>query len=122
RKRKDVAYKERTISKRKSNVKEFLKLSNKFIWEIDSENIECTYEDLVGRNLEHSTRRAYQSNISTFLEYLRSRKSIEIYNTIGVRVPDVFDQFHKFFHRKDDNDVRVAPPKKDVLHLFFDSL
>lgn len=120
--RRALGYTEHTITLGLRNINEFLTLVNKFIWEIDSEDIELFYEDLVGRNLAHSTRRSYQSNISTFLEYLRSRKSIEIYNTIGVRVPDVFDQFNKFFHRKDDNDVRVAPPQKEVLHLFFDSL
>lgn len=120
--RKAVGYTEHTISLGLTNVNEFLTLVNKFIWEIVPEDVELFYEDLVGRNLAHSTRRSYQSNISTFLEYLRSRKSIEIYNTLGVRVPDVFDQFNKFFHRKDDNDVRVVPPKKDILDLFFNSL
>src|SRR5699024_7766502 len=120
--RKALGYTEHTISLGLTNVNEFLTLINKFIWEITPDDIELFYENLVGRNLAHSTRRSYQSNISTFLEYLRSRKSIEIYNTLGVRVPDVFDQFNKFLHRKDDNDIRVAPPKKDVRHSFFSSL
>ncbi|HLR08557.1 MAG TPA: phage integrase N-terminal SAM-like domain-containing protein, partial [Bacillota bacterium] len=72
--RKAVGYTDHTITLGLRNVNEFLTLINKFIWEIDSEDIELFYEDLVGRNLAHSTRRAYQSNISTFLEYLRSRK------------------------------------------------
>ena len=119
---KAVGFTEQTIALNLRNIKEFLSLIDKFIWEIDSEDIELFYIDLVGRNLAHSTRRKYQSNISTFLEYLRNRKANEIYNVIGVRVPEVFDQFNKFFHRRDDNDIRVAPPKKEILDLFFNSL
>lgn len=111
-----------TIASNLRNVNEFLSLIDKFIWEIDKEDIELFYLNLVGRNLAHSTRRKYQSNISTFLNYLRDRKSQEIFNSLGVTIPNVFDKYNKFFHRKDDNDVRVVPPKKEVLDIFFEGL
>ncbi len=119
---KAIGYTEATIALNLRNINEFLDLVDKFIWEITPEDVEVFYVFLVGKNLAHSTRRKYQSNITTFLEYLRSRKSIEINNKLGVRVPDVFDQFNKFFHRKDDNDVRVVPPKKIIVNQLFDSL
>lgn len=119
---KAIGYTEATIYLNLRNINEFLELTNKFIWEITSEDVELFYVFLVGKNLAHSTRRKYQSNITTFLEYLRSRKSIEIYNKLGIRVPEVFDHLNKFFHRKDDNDVRVVPPKKDIINQLFDSL
>lgn len=113
-------YTEKTITLSLRNVREFLDLVDKFIWEITAEDLELFYNFLVGKNLAHSTRRAYQSNISTFLEYLRSRKGIDIYNKLSVPVPDVFDQFNKFFHRKDDTDIRVVPPKKEIINQLFD--
>ncbi|SDI41521.1 Site-specific recombinase XerD [Planococcus glaciei] len=119
---KALGYTDKTIALNLRNIKEFLSLIDKFVWEIDREDIELFYVDLVGRNLAHSTRRKYQSNISTFLEYLRSRKSTEIFNMVGTHVPDVLDQFNKFFHRRDDNDIRIAPPKKEVLDVFFKCL
>lgn len=119
---KAIGYTNETIGLNLRNINEFLKLVDKYIWEVDTEDVEIFYSFLVGKNLAHSTRRKYQSNISTFLEYLRSRKSIEIYNKLGVQVPDVFDQYNKFFHRKDDNDVRVVPPKKDIIDMLFNSM
>lgn len=119
---KAVGYTEATIALNLRNINDFLNLINKFIWEITAEDVELFYIHLIGKNLAHSTRRKYQSNITTFLEYLRSRKSIEIYNKIGVRVPDVFDQFNKFFHRKDDFDVRIVPPKKATIDQLFESM
>lgn len=119
---KALGYTNNTIALNLRNIREFLILIDKFIWEIDKEDVEAFYLNLVGRNLAHSTRRKYQSNISTFLEYLRNRKSQDIYNVLGVTVPNVFDQFNKFFHRRDDNDVRVVPPKKEVLDIFFEGL
>ncbi|QGS37275.1 tyrosine-type recombinase/integrase [Aerococcus viridans] len=119
---KAVGYTEATIALNLRNIHDFLNLIDKFIWEITADDVEMFYIHLIGKNLAHSTRRKYQSNITTFLEYLRSRKSIEIYSKLGVRVPDVFDQFNKFFHRKDDYDVRVVPPKKSTIDQLFDSM
>lgn len=119
---KALGYTSITIASNLRNVREFLLLVDKFIWEIDKDDIELFYLNLVGRNLAHSTRRKYQSNISTFLEYLRDRKAQEIFNKVGVTIPSVFDKYNKFFHRKDDNDVRVVPPKAEILNLFFNGL
>jgi len=111
-----------TIALNLRNINEFLTLSKKFCWEITSEDVEEFYLSLVGKGLAHSTRRKYQSNISTFYDFLRGRKSLVIYNTLGLTVPHVLDDFNKFFHRKDDNDIRVVPPKKDVVEAFFDGM
>ncbi|AZB43799.1 site-specific integrase [Bacillus sp. FJAT-42376] len=111
-----------TVALNLRNIREFMMLSNKFCWEINPDDVENFYLSLLGKGLAHSTRRKYQSNISTFYEYLRARKSADILNKIGVRVPDVLDEFNKFFHRKDDNDVRVVPPNKETLEIFFDGL
>ena len=115
-------YTTETIALNLRNINEFMNLSGKFIWEIDKEDVEIFYAYLVGKNLAHSTRRKYQSNITTFLSYLRSRKQLEIYNTLGVTVPDVIDEFNKFYHRRDDSDVRVAPPRDEVIDTFFNGL
>ncbi|MDX5810229.1 MULTISPECIES: tyrosine-type recombinase/integrase [Bacillus cereus group] len=115
-------YTKQTVALNLRNIEEFVKISGKFVWDITPEDVENFYFSLVGRGLSHSTRRKYQSNISTFYEFLRSRKSIEIFNIVGVLVPNVIDDFNKFFHRKDDNDIRVVPPKKEVLDMFFDGL
>ena len=117
-----VGYTEESIALNLRNIKEFLELIDKYIWDITPEDVDKFYANLVGRNLAHSTRRKYQSNISTFLDYLRTRKSLEIYQKIGVTVPDVFDQFNKIFHRRDDNDIKVVPPKKEIVDIFFDFL
>lgn len=115
-------YTPQTVSLNMRNIDEFLSLSHKFFWEITYEDVEIFYFSLVGRGLSHSTRRKYQSNISTFYNFLKSRKSLEIFNKLGVAVPDVLDEFNKFFHRKDDMDVRVVPPKKEIIDFFFNGL
>ncbi|PEI57462.1 MULTISPECIES: tyrosine-type recombinase/integrase [Priestia] len=115
-------YTHATVALNLRNINEFIELINKFCWEINKSDVEDFYISLLGKGLAHSTRRKYQSNISTFYEYLRSRKNVEIYNKLGVRVPDVLDEFNKFFHRKDDDDVRVVPPKKETLDLFFEEM
>lgn len=117
-----VGYTEESIALNLRNIKEFLELIDKYIWDITPEDVDKFYANLVGRNLAHSTRRKYQSNISTFLDYLRTRKSLEIFQKIGVTVPDVLDQFNKFFHRRDDNDIKVVPPKKEIVDIFFEFL
>ncbi|PKU52175.1 tyrosine-type recombinase/integrase [Lysinibacillus fusiformis] len=111
-----------TVALNLRNINEFLSLSSKFFWEITSDDVENFYLSLVGRGLAHSTRRKYQSNISTFYNFLRNRKSLEIYNVLGVTVPDVLDDFNKFFHRRDDNDIRVVPPRKDIVDTFFEGM
>ncbi|EEL74533.1 site-specific integrase [Bacillus pacificus] len=111
-----------TVALNLRNIDEFIKFNKKYVWEISAEDVEKFYYSLVGKGLSHSTRRKYQSNISTFYSFLKSRKSLELYNSIGVLVPEVIDEFNKFFHRKDDDDVRVIPPKKEILDMFFNEL
>ena len=115
-------YTSSTIALNLRNLEEFIKVSNKFFWEITPNDVENFYLSLVGKGLSHSTRRKYQSNISTFYNFLRNRKALEIYNTLGVTVPEVLDEFNKFFHRKDDNDIRVTPPRKDITDTFFEGM
>ncbi|WP_342503560.1 site-specific integrase [Lysinibacillus sp. FSL L8-0126] len=115
-------YTRQTIALNLRNIEEFIKFTNKKVWEIEAEDVEKFYLSLVGKGLAHSTRRKYQSNISTFYNYLKSRRNLEIKQVTSYVVPDVIDEFNKFFHRKDDNDVRVVPPKKEVLDLFFEGL
>ncbi|MFJ7913766.1 MULTISPECIES: tyrosine-type recombinase/integrase [unclassified Lysinibacillus] len=111
-----------TVALNLRNINEFLSLSNKFCWEITSDDVENFYLSLVGKGLAHSTRRKYQSNISTFYSFLRNRKALEFFNVLGVIVPEVLDDFNKFYHRKDDNDIRVVPPKKVIVDAFFDGM
>ncbi|MCM3390662.1 site-specific integrase [Ureibacillus chungkukjangi] len=111
-----------TVALNLRNINEFLSLSNKFCWDITSEDVENFYLSLVGKGLAHSTRRKYQSNISTFYNFLKNRKALEIINVLGITVPDVLDDFNKFYHRKDDNDIRVVPPKKVITDAFFDGM
>ena len=111
-----------TVALNLRNINEFLSVSNKFCWEITSDDVENFYLTLIGKGLAHSTRRKYQSNISTFYNFLRNRKALEIHNTLGITVPDVLDDFNKFFHRRDDNDTRVTPPKKEIIDTFFEGM
>lgn len=111
-----------TVALNLRNINEFLSLSKKYFWEITSDDVENFYLSLVGKGLAHSTRRKYQSNISTFYSFLRGRKALEVFNVLGVTIPDVLDDFNKFYHRKDDNDIRVVPPKKEIVDAFFDGM
>ncbi|MFJ7950130.1 phage integrase N-terminal SAM-like domain-containing protein [Lysinibacillus sp. NPDC096418] len=122
RQQKVKGYTSHTIALNLRNINEFLTLSNKFCWDITTDDVENFYLSLVGKGLAHSTRRMYQSNISTFYNFLRGRKSLEIFNTLGLTVPDVLDEFNKFFHRKDDNDFRVVAPKKEIVDTFFNGM
>lgn len=115
-------YTKETVALNLRNIGEFINFTEKLVWEINPMDVENFYFSLVGKGLSHSTRRKYQSNISTFYEFLRGRKNLDIFNITGKIVPDVIDDFNKFFHRKDDNDVRVVPPKQEILELFFDEL
>lgn len=104
------------------NTSEFLDVADKFIWEITSADIDNFYSQLVGRGLAYSTRRKYQSNITTFLDYLRSRHSHIIWEKYGVVVPTVLDKFNRHYHRNDDSDGIVVPPRPEVLHRFWGGL
>ncbi|MCD8838317.1 tyrosine-type recombinase/integrase [Staphylococcus arlettae] len=112
-------YTKESIALNIRNVDEFLYLIDKYIWEINPNDVDLFYSYLVGRNLSHSTRRKYQSNINTFTNYLKQRKSIEIYEKVGITLIDVFDSFNKYFHRIDDNDMRVVPPKPEIINVLF---
>lgn len=111
-----------TVSLNLRNIKEFIEFVNKFIWNITPEDVEKFYYSLVGKGLAHSTRRKYQSNISTFYQFLKGRKGIEVYEYTGKIVPDLIDDFNKFYHRKDDENAKVIPPQKEILDLFFEGL
>jgi integrase len=63
-----LGYTEASIALGCRNVSEFLNVAGKCIWEVTTRDIDQFYERLVGRGLAYSTRRKYQSNITTFLE------------------------------------------------------
>lgn len=117
-----VGYTDASIALNLRNVNEFLEMAHKFIWEITTEDVDNFYFGLVGRGLAYSTRRKYQSNITTFLDYLRSRHSHEIWERFGATVPTVLDKFNRHRHRKDDHEGVVSPPDPEVLNRFWDGM
>lgn len=117
-----LGYTDGTISLNIRNINEFLDLCNKFIWDVTSSDIDIFYHNLVGKGLAYSTRRKYQSNITTFLEYLRTRHSNEIWELYRVPVPNVIDKFNRHHHRKDDEDGVVIPPHPEILSRFWDGM
>lgn len=104
------------------NINEFLECTNKFIWEANIHDFDNFYASLVGRGLAYSTRRKYQSNIITFLDYLRSRHSHEIWELFRVQVPTVLDKFNRHHHRKDDREGKVIPPEPALLNRFWEGM
>lgn len=117
-----LGYTESTIALGINCLNEFLDVSNKFIWEVDMLDADQFYLGLVGRGLAYSTRRKYQSTISSFLEYLKSRHGHEIWEKHRVQVPNLFDKFNRYYHRKDDHNGKVIPPRPEILERFWDGL
>lgn len=117
-----LGYTQASIALGTRNVLEFLEVAGKFIWETKTEDIDNFYYGLVGRGLAYSTRRKYQSNISTFLDYLRTRHSLEIWENYRVHVPNLIDKFNKIYHRKDDYDSQIIPPQPAVLARFWSGM
>lgn len=117
-----LGYTQASIDLGVRNVNEFLDVAGKFIWETNMTDIDNFYYGLVGRGLAYSTRRKYQSNISTFLEYLKTRHSHEIWELYGVQVPNLIDKFNKIYHRNDDYDNHVVPPRPELLERFWEGL
>ncbi|MCM3169479.1 tyrosine-type recombinase/integrase [Peribacillus frigoritolerans] len=115
-------YTEASIALGLKCVNEVLDVSVKFIWEITIYDVDNFYMKLVGRGLAYSTRRKYQSTLTTFLDYLRSRHSAEIWEKYGVKVPIVVDKYNKHYHRNDDTDNQVIPPQLEVLERFWESM
>lgn len=114
-----LGYVETTIALGISNVEAFLKVAGKFIWEVTTVDVDRFYEQLVGRGLAYSTRRKYQSNIATFLDYLRSRHAHEIWLRYHVTVPTVLDKFNRHTHRTDDREDAVSPPAPEIRQRFW---
>jgi integrase len=114
-----LGYTEASVALSSRNLDEFLKVIRKFIWEVTTPDIDQFYEQLVGRGLAYSTRRKYQSNITTFLDYLRARHAHEIWQRYRVVVPTVLDKFNRHTHRQDDRDDAVIPPRPEVLERFW---
>ncbi len=114
-----LGYTEETIALNSRNLDEFLKVAAKFIWEITIHDVDQFYEQLVGRGLVYSTRRKYQSNITTFLDYLRSRHAHEIWQRYRVAIPMVLDKFNRHTHRQDDRENAVPPPPPEIRQRFW---
>jgi site-specific recombinase XerD len=117
-----LGYTEASIALSSRNLDEFLRVAGKFIWEVTTHDIDRFYEGLVGRGLAYSTRRKYQSNITTFLDYLRSRHAHEIWQRYRVAVPTVLDKFNRLTHRQDDREDVVSPPRPEVLERFWSGM
>ncbi len=117
-----LGYTEASIALSSRNLDEFLKVADKCIWEVTTHDIDQFYEGLVGRGLAYSTRRKYQSNITTFLDYLRSRHAHDIWQRYRVAVPTVLDKFNRHTHRQDDREDAVIPPRPEVLERFWSGL
>ncbi|WP_207669737.1 tyrosine-type recombinase/integrase [Cellulosilyticum sp. WCF-2] len=117
-----LGYTNETIALNQRNINEFLDIANKFIWEVTPEDFDKFYLSLVGRGLAYSTRRKYQSNIITCLDYLKARHSIELWEKYKVQVPIVLDKFNRHTHRVDDYEGNVIPPEPEVLNRFWDGL
>ncbi len=101
-----------TINLNLKSLNEFLQFSGKFIWELDNTDVDEYYYMMVGKALSYSTRRKYQSAISSFLDYARSRYSGQLWQRYNINFPILFDKFNKHYHRKDDVDRVIIPPKK----------
>jgi site-specific recombinase XerD len=117
-----LGYAEATIALNSRSLDEFLKVTGKFIWEITNHDVDRFYEGLVGRGLAFSTRRKYQSAITTFLDYLRSRHAHEIWQRYRIAVPTVLDKFNRHMHRHDDREDAVAPPPPEIRRRFWDGM
>ena len=107
-----LGYTEASIANNSRNLDTFLTLSGKFIWEVTTYDVDRFYEQLVGRGLAYSTRRKYQSVITTFLDSLRSRHAHDIWQRYRVAVPAVLDKFNRHTHRQDDREDAVVPPAR----------
>lgn len=114
-----LGYSEGYIALSNRNLDTFLKIAGKFIWEVTAHDVDRFYEQLVGKGLAYATRRKYQSNITTFLDYLRSRHAHEIWQRYRVSVPIVLDKFNRHMHREDDREEAVIPPNPEVLERFW---
>lgn len=117
-----LGYTESTIALGTKCLNEFLDVSNKFIWEVSMSDADTFYLGLVGRGLAYSTRRKYQSTISTFLEYLKTRHGHEIWEKYRLQVPNLLDKFNRYYHRKDDHNGQVIPPKPEILDRFWNGM
>lgn len=117
-----LGYTKETIALNIRNVNEILDISGKFIWELTASDMDLFYESLVGRGLAYSTRRKYQSCISSFLDFLEARHSRDIYTYYGVKVPNIIDKFNRHMHRNDDVDLPVLPPDPEILERFWNGL
>ena len=114
-----LGYTEASIALNSTNLENFLKVAGKLIWDVTTGDIDRFYEQLVGRGLAYGTRRKYQSAITTFLDYLRSRHAHEIWQRYRVAIPTVLDKFNRHIHRQDDREDAVAPPRPEVLERFW---
>ncbi len=114
-----LGYSEAYIALSNRNLDTFLKIAGKFIWEVTAHDVDRFYEQLVGKGLAYATKRKYQSNITTFLDYLRSRHAHELWQRYRVSVPVVLDKFNRHLHREDDREEAVIPPKPEVLERFW---
>ncbi len=117
-----LGYTEASIALNSSKINEFLSVTQKLIWEVSIHDVDRFYEQLVGRGLAYSTRRKYQSCITTFLDYLRSRHAHEIWQQYHIAVPTVLDKFNRHYHRQDDREEAVAPPPPEILERFWSGL
>ena len=104
------------------NIEEFLHVAGKFIWEVTAHDVIASTRGAVGRNLAYETRRKYQSNIATFLDYLRARHAHDIWQRYQVPVPTILDRFNRQVHRWDDGEGTVAPPRPGVLERFWSQM
>src|SRR5579871_3030585 len=117
-----LGYTPASIALSSRNLQEFLKVAGKCIWEVTAHDLDQFYEGLIGRGLAYSTRRKYQSNITTFLDYLRSRHAHDIWQRYRVAVPTILDKFNRHSHRQDDREEAVIPPPPEVLERFWSGL
>ncbi len=117
-----LGYTEASIALSSRNLDAFLKVADTFIWDVTNADVDRFYEQLVGRGLAYSTRRKYQSNITTLLDFLRSRHAHDIWQRYRVVVPTVLDKFNRHYHRDDDRDEAVVPPPTEVLERFWSGL
>ncbi|MDF2571401.1 MAG: putative tyrosine recombinase [Sporomusa sp.] len=122
RQQKIVGYTDATIALNVSKVLEFLKGANHFIWGITTLDVDKFYEGLVGKGLAYSTRRKYQSSLSSFLDFIRSRYGHEIWQNYRVSVPVVLDRFNRHLHLKGDTEGKVYPPEPGILERFWDGM
>ena len=117
-----LGYTEASIALSSRNLDEFLKVADTFIWNVTTADVDRFYEQLVGRGLAYSTRRKYQSNLTTFLDYLRARHAHDIWQRYRVAVPSVLDKFNRHYHREDDREEAVVPPRAEVLERFWSGM